>query len=301
VRVEFENNHNTDHIAGLTIGARAEVPDDLIGQAVELATEADLAVLVVGQNADWETEGRDRDMFELPGDQDELIRRVAAVNERTVVFVNAGSPVDMSWSDAPNATVCMWYPGQEDGNAVADDVLFGIAPPGGRLPTTTPVRMEDTPSFGNYPGEFGNVVYGEGQLIGHRWYDARDIEPAFCFGYGLTTTELSWGNVSSDAAASATTISVPISNVGDRAGVEVVQVYAHRQVSTVVRPQQILVGFAKVTVEPGQTAVAEVVVEHADLRHWDPAAHSWVLEPGEVELRIAKHSRNVHDTVIISV
>jgi beta-glucosidase len=298
--VEFENDHHTDHLSGITIGARPITPDDLIDSAVALAASVDLPVLVVGQNADWETEGRDRDLFELPGDQAELIRRVSAANPATVVFVNAGSPVDMSWADAPAATLYMWYPGQEDGRAVAD-VLFGVTPPGGRLPTTFPKKMQDTPSFGNYPGEFGKVLYGEGQLIGYRWYDARDIEPAFCFGHGLRTTELSWGDVEVSHGPATTTIAVPIANVGARAGVEVVQVYAHRPTSAVMRPDQILVGFAKVSIEAGGSAVAQVVIEHDDLRHWNPDLHDWELEAGEVVLRVGRSSRDMHHRVSIKV
>lgn len=298
--VEFENDGDTDHLSGLTIGARPETPDDLIDRAVELAAASDLAVLVVGQNADWETEGRDRDLFELPGDQAELIERVAAVNDRTIVFVNAGSPVDMGWVEAPAATLYMWYPGQEDGRAVAD-VVFGVTDPGGRLPCTLPKRMQDTPSFGNYPGEFGKVHYGEGQLIGHRWYDSREIEPAFCFGHGLSTATIEWGEVTASSDDDLTTIEIELSNTGLHTGAEVVQVYAHRAESTVMRPEQILVGFTKVHLEPGQSGTATVVVEHDDLRHWDPIEHAWAMESGVVELRIGRSSRDTAGTVDITI
>ena len=298
--VEFENDEDTDHLAGLTVGARPATPDDLIDQAVALAAESDAAVLVVGQNADWETEGRDRDLFELPGEQAELIRRVAAVNSKTIVYVNAGSPVDMAWADDANAALYLWYPGQENGNAVAD-VLFGAASPGGRLPTTLPKRMQDTPSFGNYPGEFGNVVYGEGQLIGHRWYDTRDIDPAFCFGHGLSTTTIDWGEVTSSTDEDLTTIEVELTNSGPRAGAEVVQVYAHRPTSEVMRPEQILVGYTKVHLEQGQSATATVVVEHDELRHWDPSIRAWAMEAGSVELRVGRSSRDVVARIGIDV
>ncbi len=239
-------------------------------------------------------------MFELPGEQGELVRRISEVNDQTIVFVNAGSPIDLDWADAPNALLYMWYPGQEDGRALAD-VLFAATPPGGRLPTTFPKRMSDTPSFGNYPGEFGKVHYGEGQLVGYRWYDARQIEPAFCFGHGLTTTNIGWGAITSSRNDETTTVAVEVSNDGPRAGVEVVQVYAHRPTTTVMRPEQTLVGFAKVALDPGETTTAEVVVEHADLRHWDPVEHAWVLEPGQVELSVGRSSRDVVETVTLNV
>ena len=131
-----------------------------------------MAVVVVGTNADWETEGEDRDTMALPGEQDELIRRVAAVNPRTVVVINAGSPVAMPWLDDVAAVLQVWFPGEEFGEALAD-VLLGVAEPGGRLPVTIPRRLADTPRSPIHPGRDGRALYGEGLLIGHRWYDAR--------------------------------------------------------------------------------------------------------------------------------
>ena len=130
-----------------------------------------MAVVVVGTSSDYETEGEDRTSFALPGGQDELIARVAAANPETVVVVNAGSPVPMPWLDQVRAVLWTWYPGQEFGNALAD-VLAGDVDPGGRLPTTFARRLEDTPAFTSYPGQFGAVRYGEGIFVGHRWYDA---------------------------------------------------------------------------------------------------------------------------------
>ncbi len=143
--------------------------------------------MVVGTNDDWETEGRDRDLFELPGDQPELIRRVAAANERTIVVLNTGGPHAMDWIDDPAAVLSIGFAGQELGDALVD-VLVGDADPGGRMPTTIPARYEHTPSLLNYPGENGVVRYGEGLFVGHRWFDARAIEPAVPFGHGLSYT-----------------------------------------------------------------------------------------------------------------
>ena len=141
-------------------------------RAVEAARDADAVVCVVGTDNDWETEGHDRESMALPPPQDELVRAVAAANPRTVVVVNAASPVDMPWGDDVAAILQAWFPGEEWGNALAD-VLSGDVSPSGKLPTTFPQRIEDTPAFTSYPGERGQVRYGEGVFVGYRWYDAR--------------------------------------------------------------------------------------------------------------------------------
>ena len=216
--VEFSTGPRRRGIHGLQVGVRPQVPTDLIDRAVRAAANADVAVVVVGSNDEWETEGRDRADMELPGDQAELIARVAAANPHTVVVINAGSPVTMDWASDVSAILQIWYPGQELGNALAD-VLSGVSEPGGRLPTTFPVRLEDTPAFTNYPGERGRVVYGEGVFVGYRWYDARDIEPLFPFGHGLSYTTFEYGEVrlsatELDADDPIVTVAVDVTNTG---------------------------------------------------------------------------------------
>ncbi|MGE3599538.1 MAG: glycoside hydrolase family 3 C-terminal domain-containing protein, partial [Dehalococcoidia bacterium] len=164
--LEFQTT-TREMVQGAIAGCQPPAPADQLERAVALAARADTAVVVVGLNADWETEGADRVSMDLPGDQDELIRRVAAVNPRTIVLVNAGSAVTMPWANEVAAILQIWYPGQEGGDAVAD-VLFGEADPGGRLPDTFPVRVEDNPADLTYPGEAGAVAYGEGVFAGYR-------------------------------------------------------------------------------------------------------------------------------------
>ena len=166
--------------------------------------------------------------MELPGDQAELIRRVAAANPRTVVAVNAASPVTMDWADAVPAVLVTWFGGQEMANALAD-VLFGENEPSGRLPTTFPVRLEHNPSYGNFPGENGQVRYGEGVFVGYRWYEARGLPVAYPFGHGLsyTTFEIGAPRVSATtfSAGETLTVDVDVTNTGARRGAEVVQCY----------------------------------------------------------------------------
>ena len=216
-------------LCGVRVGLKSQVDRDLIAEAVETAAAADVAVVVVGTNADWETEGRDRDSFDLPGDQPELIRRVAAANPNTVVVVNTGGACNLDWADEVAGVLVAGFGGQEMGYAVAD-VLFGQSDPGGRMAMTVPARYEHSPAHLNYPGENGVVRYGEGLYIGHRWFDARAIEPAVPLGHGLSYASFDWSEPrvtggGDTEVADPVIVEVDVVNTGDRSGSDVVQVY----------------------------------------------------------------------------
>ena len=240
---------------GVHVGVDAPRPADLLERAVAAAAEADAAVLVVGTTDEWESEGFDRASFSLPGEQDELIRRVIAANPRTVVVLNCGAPVEMAWSGDAAAILAIWFGGQEMASALAD-VLTGDAEPGGRLPTTLPQRIEHTPAFGNFPGEDSQVRYGEGLLVGYRWYDSRRLPVAFPFGHGLSYASFTLGSpmLSSGTWRTGETLSVtvPVQNTSDRRGSEIVQLYVAPKASKVFRPDRELKAFAKVTLDPGE-------------------------------------------------
>ncbi|HET6794224.1 MAG TPA: glycoside hydrolase family 3 C-terminal domain-containing protein [Acidimicrobiales bacterium] len=267
---------------------RLEEPDDpgRLARAVDIATGADAAVVVLGIDADIETEGRDRPSFALPADQVELARKVAAACPRTVVVVNVGSPVDLSWADQVPALLHVWCPGQDGGAALAD-VLSGLNEPGGRLPTTFAARLEDTPAFDHWPGADGRVVYGEGLLIGHRHYEAAGVEPLWWLGHGLGYTTFEWGEVAAEPAVigpdTPVTVRVPLRNTGSRPGAEVVQVYMSDPECSVARPPSELKGFTKVRLEPGEERVVEVRLDPRAFRFWAPG-RGWVAEPGEFVL-----------------
>ncbi|MGB7539060.1 MAG: glycoside hydrolase family 3 C-terminal domain-containing protein, partial [Anaerolineales bacterium] len=171
----------------LRIGCRPPIPADSIRQAAALAARSDMAIVFAGLTSEWESEGGDRPDMELRGAQVELIEKVAAANPNTIVVLNTGSPIAMPWLAEIPAVLQAWFAGQEAGNAVAD-VLFGGVNPSGKLPLTFPQRLEDNPAFINYPGERGQVVYGEGLFVGYRYYDKKEIAPLFPFGYGLSYT-----------------------------------------------------------------------------------------------------------------
>ena len=205
----------------------AAADDALLAEAEAAAAAADAAVVVVGSAELTESEGFDRETLALPGRQDELVSRVAAVNARTVVVVNSGMPVLMPWADEVAAIIYAWLPGQSFGDALAD-VLLGTAEPGGRLPVTLPAAEHDCPVLHAAPDERGVLRYDEGLLIGYRGYDARGIVPRYPFGHGLGYTSWTYESIDcpADVAEGAELeLAVTVTNTGDRPGKEVVQAY----------------------------------------------------------------------------
>jgi beta-glucosidase len=278
-------------IVGLLAGAAPPAPDDMLDHAVAVAAAADVAVVVVGTGPDWETEGEDRSTMDLPGDgaQDELVRRVAAANPNTVVCVNAGSPVTMDWTGDVPAVLQCWLPGMEWGDALAD-VLFGDREPGGRLPTTIPVRIEDTPAFPHYPGGDDRAPYGEGLLVGYRHYDTTAVSPRFPFGHGLGYGRFEYGEARLDGDV----VRIAVTNTSDRASAEVVQVYVHRDGAPADRPDQELRGFRRLTLDPGQSREVEITLDPRSFMVWDGG---WRAVPGDYEIRVGRSSRDVRSTV----
>ena len=280
IEVEYRRG-DAGAMAGVELGLASPPDDASMNRAVDAAREADVAVVVVGLDGSWETEGYDRRSLSLPGRQDELVEAVAAANPRTVVVLNAGSPVAMPWLDRVPAVLQSWYPGQEFGRALAA-LLLGDENPSGKLPTTFPRRIEDAPAFGNYPGEDDHVAYAEGLHIGHRHYDRRGIEPLFCFGHGLSYTTFSYGEVRTSAEAmegdGELTVEVDVTNTGDRAGAEVVQLYLAHPEAIVDRPVRTLRGFTKLALAPGETTTARFAVGFRDLARWYSVAHAWVAD-----------------------
>jgi beta-glucosidase len=295
-------------LGGLMIGAIPPVSSDeeLMRRAEALAASADAVVCVVGTSPEWETEGRDRPAMGLRGLQDELVRRITLANPRTCVLVNAGSPVTMDWAGDAAAVAQIWFGGEQAGEGVAD-VLLGDVDPGGRLPTTIPRRIEDTPAFPYYPGQDGHAPYGEGLLVGYRHYDTNRIEPRFCFGHGLSFTEFELADLDMFVLGSLRSsllgpgleseplvcASVRVENVGRRRGSEVVQCYVHALDRRPSEPDQQLRAFEKLTLDPATTARVELRLTERDFARYDKAAGGWLASPGSYELRIGRSSRNL--------
>lgn len=271
--------------ARLAGGARLSVDrGDDIARAASLARDADAAVVVVGTDEKEESEGFDRTTMALPCKQAKLVEAVMAANQRTVVVVNTGAAVELPFARAVPALLQCWFGGQELANALAD-VLLGEAEPGGRLPFSIPERIEHTPAFGGFPGESSSVRYGEGQLVGYRWYEARHLPVLFPFGHGLSYSSFSIGPVRVSARELAPggklTVEVEVENTGPRPGSEVVQVYVappgggQLQPGGRMRPLKALKGFAKVRLGPGESTVAGIELTERSFAYYDIADADW--------------------------
>jgi beta-glucosidase len=280
-----------------------------LARAVDAARAADAAVVVVGTTERVETEGVDRRDLALPGDQDELVRAVAAANPRTVVVVNAGAPVLMPWRDQVAAVLLAWFGGQEMGNAVAD-VLLGLAEPGGRLPTTWPAAEADVPVLATDPAG-GRLEYAEGIHVGYRAWLRSGAVPAYPFGHGLGYTD--W--VYEALAVDGMTARVRLRNAGGRPGKEVVQAYlslpaggadgagsadgAGGADGAVERPVRWLAGFAVVRAGPGEAVTADVPLDPRSFAHWSVGDRAWVTGTGGFTLAVGRSALDLRLTAEI--
>lgn len=257
------------------------------GEAVAVAREADVAVVVV---RDATTEAEDRETLRLPGQQDDLIEAIAEVNDRTVVVVQSGGPVELPWRDDVAAVAVTWYPGQADGDAVAS-VLFGDVDASGRLPVTF-ARAESYPtnSEERFPGVEYEVRYDEDVFVGYRHFDATDVDPMYPFGHGLSYAEFAYGEaeMSDDA-----TLEVEVANVSDRDGREVVQAYVvPPTVDSVARPRRELAGYASVELASGESATVTISLNESAFRRYDES-EGWTTDEGEYTVEVGRSSRDV--------
>ncbi|WP_443061807.1 beta-glucosidase H [Streptomyces sp. NBC_00425] len=287
-----------DNIAALAFGLGHRPPtatdEELIEEAVAVAAASDVAVIVVATTEETESEGFDRASLKLPGHQDELVRRVAEANPRTVVVVNTGSPVEMPWRDEVAAVLLGWFPGQEAGHALAD-VLLGAEEPGGRLPTTWPAAMTDCPVLDTEPVD-GLLTYDEDVFIGYRAWACQDTPPAYWFGHGLGYTDWAYEEAAFTPAPPGAhelgTLRVKVRNTGGRPGREVVQVYLEpadtATADAAERPRRRLAGFATAQAAPGRTTVVEIPVPRRAAQIWHAELDAWHTVQGRYRLRAGR-------------
>lgn len=302
-------------LVGFQVNAAAPYAGDdaEIQRAVTLAAAADVAVVVVGTTEEVESEGYDRTSLALPGRQDELVRRVAAANPRTVVVVNAGAPVLLPWRNQVPAVLLTWFPGQEYGNALAD-VLLGVVEPGGRLPTTWP-DDEHAGLPSTEPIE-GVLPYDEGLHIGYRRFLRDGLEPAYWFGHGLGYTTWEYdpavvegpvGIESPTQMDGPVTVRVRVRNTGTRRGRDVVQVYLSRPDSALDRPVRWLAGHASVEADPGDQTTVEIAIPRSAFAHWNATSNGnaagvgWAVEPGTFEVHVGRSAADVVNSAAVTL
>jgi beta-glucosidase len=298
--VEFERSPIERELPAIRFGLVEEMNPNSIEDAVELAKKSDVAIIIAGLNGEWETEGADRTTLQLAGKQDELISAVAKANKNTIVVNQSGTPISMPWLNEVPSVLQTWYLGQEAGNAIAD-VLFGKVNPSGKLPTTFPLKLEDTPAYINYPGENGHVNYGEGLYIGYRYYDVRKVPVLFPFGHGLSYSNFEYKNVRVNQpnmeGDSTITVSVDVTNTSEVDGKEVVQVYVHDKVASLNRPLKELRNFKKVNVPAGQTVTVDIVLDKYAFGFYNDLEKTWVAEQGTFEALVGSSSTDIRGSV----
>jgi beta-glucosidase len=290
IRVEFHKKMNRN-----SIRLEWEIPgaEDPIEAAVKQASECDAVVVFAGLSNLFEGGMNDRENLALPGEQDRLISSVAKANPNTVVVLINGSPVALPWIDEVDAIIEAYYPGQEGGNAIAR-ILFGEANPSGKLPETFPKRLEDNPSYGNFPGENNRVFYKEGIYVGYRHYDTKMVEPLFPFGHGLSYTEFEYSNLNiSEPRDGKITVQCNIKNTGKVAGKEIVQLYVRDVESSADHPDKELRQFTKICLKPGEMKRAEMILTENAFAYYDIHSNAWIVEPGYFEILIGSSSRDI--------
>ena len=290
-------------------------PEELIAEAVRVAKEADYVIFIGGLNksAHQDCEDADRKELGLSYGQDEVITALAKVNKNLVVVNISGNAIAMPWIKEVPAVLQAWYLGTEAGNALAS-VLLGDVNPSGKLPFTFPVSLNDVGAhkLGQYPGvprtDGSKIVdqkYNEGIFVGYRWTDKEKIKPLFPFGHGLSYTTFKYGKVVADKAVMAAedvlTVTVPVTNTGNREGAEVVQLYIRDLKSSLPRPVKELKGFCKVKLAPGETKEVTFTIGKDALSFFDDVRHEWVAEPGKFEAIIAASAMDMKSKVVFEL
>jgi beta-glucosidase len=290
--------------AAFRVGIGRPMGDAEIDEAVAAARQAEVALVFVGRNGEWDTEGSDLENIALPGRQDDLVTAVAAANPRTVVVLQTGGPVEMPWLAAVPAVVQAWYPGQECGNAIAD-VLTGAAEPGGRLPQTFPARWDDNPTASRdpevYPGHNGRVRYAEGVFVGYRHYDRAGIEPLYSFGHGLGYTQFELSDLTGAPLADGARASVSVTNIGPRRGATVVQVWVGGGEPSAPRPVRELRAFEKLALDPGETRELSFDLAARALSYYDVGRAAWLAAKGPVEIAVGFSAADLRARATLTV
>ena len=288
IQYKFEGN-----FPAIYIGCQPPDKIDLLDEALNIAKEVDEVILLVGTNSDWETEGNDRVDFNLPGEQNTLIEKVLEINPNAIIVLNTGSPVDMPWVNKAKSILQSWYAGQEYGDALFE-ILTGLVNPSGKLPTTFPKHIKDTPAYSCYPGENLQMSYDEKLLIGYKWYDRKKIEPLFHFGHGLSYTNFEYSNLRiSNSDKNNFTCSFNIENVGDISGFEISQCYISFMNCDEDEPIKKLQGFDKTYINSGEIKKIEICLDSKSFSTWDIKNHQWEIKKGVFNILIGSSSNDI--------
>ena len=294
LRVEYFENIGTSRAK---LGMARYFKDPPIDRAIDVAKNSDVVVVCAGLNDDLEGEDIDRETLALPTEQIDLIQKVSQVNKNTVVVLFNAGPLTMAdWIEHVPAVIEAFYPGQEGGNALAD-ILFGDVNPSGKLPMTFIKKWQDSPAYKTYPGATEIASYSEGLYVGYRYFDSKNIQPLFPFGYGLSYTQFKYSdlkiNPTSITKDHNVTISLKVKNIGRRSGDEIVQLYVRDIKSSVDRPFKELKDFKRIPLEAGEEKRVTFTLDSRALSFFDTKTKKWIVEPGQFEVLIGCSSRDI--------
>lgn len=301
IKVEYRGAipFNPDMGVSLMVTLNWQYPTNTsIARAVAAARKADVALVFAGTSNHFESEGFDRKNLELPENQNELIRKVAAANKNTVVILTSGAPVAVdNWINHVPAVLETWFDGEFIGKAVTD-ILLGYSNPSGKLPVTFPQSMKQEPeSIQHYTDNDTLLTYSEGIYVGYRYFDTKHIKPSFPFGFGLSYTTFKYSNLKlvpdTTGGKHQVEVSYTITNTGTRSGAEVSQVYVHEHNPKIDRPFKELKGFARVDLQPGESKTVHMTLDKGAFSYFDPQKHAWVIDRAVFDILVGSSSEHM--------
>lgn len=302
IKAEYGNEIKISYAQGYSL--TNDVDFSMIEEAKKVAKKADIALVFAGLPLHYESEGIDRTHIDLPPSHNQLISAIAQVQKNTAVILTNGSAITMPWANEVNAILETWLGGQAGAGGTAD-VIFGKVNPSGKLAETFPVKLEDTPSYFNFPAEQGEVIYGERIFVGYRYYDEKKIEPLFPFGYGLSYTTFEYSDIKTSSKnindKDELVVSMKLKNTGSVKGKEVVQLYVQDPKSSLQRPEKELKKFAKIELEPGQEEEISFTLDARDFSYYDAHRAMWIAESGAFNILIGASSRDIKLTETIQL
>ncbi|GKX67227.1 hypothetical protein rsdtw13_24850 [Clostridium sp. TW13] len=272
------------------------INQNIIGEAKELAKQSDITILFAGLPDVYESEGYDRNHMHIPENQIKLINELASVTKNIIVILMNGAPIEMPWIDKTKGVLEAYLGGQAVGSAIAD-ILFGEVSPSGKLAETFPIKLEDNPSYLNFPGEGDVVEYKEGLFVGYRYYDKKKLKPLFPFGFGLSYTNFDYKSIKVDKNElldnESLNVTVSIKNTGSITAKEVVQLYVRDVCSSLIRPEKELKAFEKIELKPNEEKEITFTLNKRAFAYYNVDINDWYVEDGDFEILVGKSSEDI--------
>jgi beta-glucosidase len=293
--IKLASDSQVQYARGYEIN-KDEINNRLLEEAKEKARQSDVAIIFAGLPERYESEGYDRSHMQLPHNHNQLIEEITKVQENVIVVLSNGSPVEMPWINSVKGVLEAYLGGQSVGSAIAN-LLFGKANPCGKLAETFPVHLSHNPSYLNFPGEGDQVHYAEGLFVGYRYYEKKEIEPLFPFGYGLSYTQFEYSDIKVDKSEmkdnETLQVSFKVKNIGSEKGKEIAQLYVAKTETKIIRPLKELKGFTKIELDPGQEKAVTIELSKRSFAYYNTTIKDWHVENGVYEIMVGGSSDDI--------